>query len=167
MLNGQSACAVEAETGVSEAASSPGDFPKDGIDLGGRKRADVSGFRGQVYVSVREWYEVTCPTTMTDLSMNTSNQPAVALSNTRPVNTCFKMRCVHACCNASPETYSARTTCQGAACAVQKDGKLMPGQKGISLHGTDQFSKVVEHVAEISAALSAEDEQYELPLSDK
>lgn len=34
------------------------EFPKDGIDLGGKKRADVSTFKGQVYVSVREWYEV-------------------------------------------------------------------------------------------------------------
>lgn len=33
-------------------------FPRDGLDLGGKKRADVSTFKGQVYVSVREWYEV-------------------------------------------------------------------------------------------------------------
>lgn len=32
-------------------------FPRDGLDLGGKKRADVSTFKGQVYVSVREWYE--------------------------------------------------------------------------------------------------------------
>lgn len=50
---------------------------------------------------------------------------------------------------------------------TQKDGKLMPGAKGISLHATDQFSKIEGAVDAISDALAAEDEGYELPLSDK
>ena len=49
---------------------------------------------------------------------------------------------------------------------VQKEGKLNPG-KGISLHATDQFSKIQAAVAEISAALEDQDEHYELPLSEK
>ena len=49
----------------------------------------------------------------------------------------------------------------------QKDGKLMPGAKGISLQASDQFSKIQDAADEVSAALEDQDEHYELPLSDK
>ena len=43
----------------------------------------------------------------------------------------------------------------------------MPGAKGISLHATDQFSKVEAAAEAISGALADQDEDYELQLSDK
>ena len=58
-------------------------------------------------------------------------------------------------------------TSTGNGAAAQKDGELKPGAKGISLNAKDQFSRVVDSLDEISAALDSGDDGYKLELSDK
>ncbi|KAK9795239.1 hypothetical protein WJX73_010207 [Symbiochloris irregularis] len=101
------AAKTEAKSEDASDASAEGAFPEDGIDLGNSKRVDVSDFRGNIFVSVREWYK------------------------------------------------------------KKDEDKLMPGQKGISLHAADQFSKIVDKAEDITKALADEDETYELQLSAK
>ena len=115
--------------------------------MGAKKRADVSTFKGQVYVSIREWFEV-C-------------QHAKGLP----------LLCQHSVLSSfAPAQHSLKSADEFfdvVAFSVQKDGKLMPGAKGISLHASDQFNKLEAASTEISAALQNQDELYELPLSDK
>jgi hypothetical protein len=48
----------------------------------------------------------------------------------------------------------------------QKDGEMLPGKKGISLM-PDQFQRLQDDAATVSAALNNNDDDFELDLSDK
>jgi hypothetical protein len=51
-------------------------------------------------------------------------------------------------------------------CQPQKDGEMLPGKKGISLM-PDQFQRLQDEAASVSAALKDNDDDFELDLSDK
>ncbi|KAL3135856.1 hypothetical protein ABBQ32_007412 [Trebouxia sp. C0010 RCD-2024] len=90
-----------AEGAVAGSSGQTSDLP---IQLSAMRKADVSDFKGTVYVSIREYYE--------------------------------------------------------------KDGKQLPGKKGISLPA-DQFQKLLEAQASLTAALAAKDTGFEVALSGK
>lgn len=53
-----------------------------------------------------------------------------------------------------------------ACCLLQRDGKQLPGKKGISLPA-DQFQKLLEAHSALTEALAASDTQFEVLLSGK
>ena len=135
------------------------------------RQADVTKYRGNVYVDIREQYMVkyACegvhkPAMTLSVCLNTSQ---VSVGNClSDVQLVARMQLV----GLQKDSTGSMLSCSAASrfkrdpgLSVQRDGELLPSKKGIALDPVE-FYRIRQAEPKISAALAADDVDYELEL---